>query len=357
MPIPPSANVPPVADPNHVLVALSGGVDSAVAVRILQQQGFLVEGAVISFSPAHQKAVEAAGRAAEELGIHLEILHCEALFEKKIIEPFCKTYAEGRTPSPCVLCNPEVKFRVLQEEADKRGIHWIASGHYARCEPWRGGYAIARAASAARDQSYMLYRLPQRVLERLCLPLGDFKKEEIRRMATENKLSCADAPDSQEICFIPQGDYTSFIENRGITGKQGRLFGPDGQDLGAHRGVIHYTVGQRKGLGVALGEPVFVRSIEKNGDIYLARTGGEYAEGIGIADTVFTGGAPVKAGARYEVKIRSAAKAVPCRILAAKEGRVEIGFLSPQRAAAPGQHAVLYEGEYIVGGGEIDTVF
>ena len=342
--------------PDRALVALSGGVDSAVAVRILQQQGFLVQAAVISFSPAHAPAVEAAKKAAVELDIPLSVLHCEQQFERQIIDPFCAMYASGRTPSPCVLCNPGVKFDALAKEADRLGIYYIASGPYAGCEEWDGAYAITKAQSLARDQSYMLYRLPQEILARLCLPLGAFHKEEIRLMAAELGLSNADAPDSQEICFIPGGDYATYINQRGIAGKQGRIVGPDGQDLGPHRGVVHYTVGQRKGLGVALGEPVFVKSIEENGDVHLARSGGEYAEGFRIFHVVSTHGRPFVPGDAYEVKIRSAAKPVACTIERTEKDFVDIRFQTPQRAVAPGQHAVLYQDRFIAGGGEIEHV-
>lgn len=340
----------------RVLLALSGGVDSSVAVQLLRQKGFKVEAVVISFSPAHKPAIESAMRAAGELRVPISVLRCEELFEKTIIQPFCETYANGKTPCPCVLCNPGVKFRALAEEADRRGIYHIASGHYARLKKHNGEPLIARAISGERDQSYMLYRLPKSIRSRLHLPVGEYTKPTVREIATLMGLSCADAPDSQEICFIPDGDYTAFIKQQGITGLQGDFIGPDGQRLGPHQGVLHYTVGQRKGLGIALGVPVFVKKIEKDGDILLALSGDEYSKGIFLTKIVTADEAPLEDGAAYSVKIRSAAKPVPCRVKW-ESGRISLLFETPQRAAAPGQHAVLYSDDLVIGGGEIEDMF
>lgn len=334
---------------DKVLVGMSGGVDSSVAVRILQQQGFGVTGAVIRFSPAHDAAVQAAKRAAKQMGIECIVLNAEDLFEKEVITPFCAAYAGGRTPNPCVLCNPSVKFAALATAADRLGIQYIATGHYARVEVDADGISrIHQPLSAARDQSYMLSRLPQDILARLILPLGEFEKEDIREMARDLKLDCADAPDSMEICFIPDGDYPAYIEARGIAGKAGHFLSPDGADLGPHKGVLHYTVGQRKGLGIALGEPVFVQSILENGDIQLARSGQEYFGTVTVEDIATPDGAPLPAG-DYLVRVRSAAQPAP----AAFDGGRTLRFAEPVRAAAPGQAAVFYRDGAVLGGGFI----
>ncbi|MBU3819763.1 MAG: tRNA 2-thiouridine(34) synthase MnmA [Candidatus Faecalibacterium intestinavium] len=334
---------------DKVLIGMSGGVDSSVAVRILQQQGFAVTGAVIRFSPAHESAVEAARRAAEQLGIQCIVLDAQDLFEREVITPFCADYCAGRTPNPCVLCNPAVKFASLLEAAGRLGIPYIATGHYARVEVDGDGVSrIHQPASAARDQSYMLCRLPQAVLSRLILPLGEFEKEDIRAMAREFGLDCADAPDSMEICFIPEGDYAGYIARRGLTGKAGRFLSPDGADLGPHKGVLHYTIGQRKGLGLALGEPVFIKTILENGDIQLARAGQEYFRTVTLRDLSTADGKPLPAG-RYEVKIRSAARLAPALF----DGRNTLTFEEPVRAPAPGQTAAFYREGAVLGGGFI----
>lgn len=334
---------------DKVLVGISGGVDSSVAVRILQQQGFAVTGAVVRFSPSHADAVEAAKHAAQQLGVECITLDAEALFEQEVIRPFCDAYCSGRTPNPCVLCNPLVKFTALLAAADKLGIQYIATGHYARAELDSDGVCrVHQAQSLARDQSYMLGRLPQDILSRLLLPLGEFEKDDIREMAREFGLDCADAPDSMEICFIPDGDYAAYIEARGLHGKAGHFISPDGADLGPHKGVMHYTIGQRKGLGIALGEPVFVKEILPGGDIILARAGDEFTSKITVTDIVTPGSSPLPAGT-YQIKIRSAAPLAE----ASFDGEDTLVFAEPVRAAAPGQAAVFYRSGTVLGSGFI----
>lgn len=336
---------------DKVLMGMSGGVDSSVAVRILQEQGFAVQGAVIRFSPAHDATVEAARQAADALGVELHVIDASELFEQQVVTPFCESYCEGRTPNPCILCNPGVKFRLLAEKADELGCPYIASGHYARVELCEDGLCrLCVPESAARDQTYMLYRLPQDILRRLVLPLGEFEKDDVREIARDIGLSCADAPDSMEICFIPDGDYSGFIRSRGLTPKEGRFIGPDGEDLGPHAGVDHYTVGQRKGLGLAAGRPLFVKAILPGGDVQLAESGEEYSTRLTLSGIVTPDGKPL-AGGDYRVKIRSAAKAVPCQF----DGNHTVTFPEPVRAPAPGQSAVFYRGGFVFGGGFIDT--
>ena len=336
---------------DKVLMGMSGGVDSSVAVRILQEQGFAVQGAVIRFSPAHDAAVEAARQVADALSVELHVIDASELFEQQVVTPFCDSYCEGRTPNPCILCNPGVKFRLLAEKADELGCPYIASGHYARVELCEDGLCrLCVPESAARDQTYMLYRLPQDILRRLVLPLGEFEKDDVREIARDIGLSCADAPDSMEICFIPDGDYSGFIRARGLTPKEGRFIGPDGEDLGPHAGVDHYTVGQRKGLGLAAGRPLFVKAILPGGDVQLAESGEEYSTRLTLSGIVTPDGKPL-AGGDYRVKIRSAAKAVPCQF----DGNHTVTFPEPVRAPAPGQSAVFYRGGFVFGGGFIVT--
>ncbi|MFI3169763.1 MAG: tRNA 2-thiouridine(34) synthase MnmA [Faecalibacterium sp.] len=338
---------------DKVLVGMSGGVDSSVTVRILQQQGFYVQGAVIRFSDAHQKAVDAALEAAEQLGVECMVLDVAELFEQEVITPFCESYCKGETPNPCVLCNPTVKFTALLAAADKLNFAYIATGHYARVETDNNGIShICLPESTARDQSYMLGRLGQNVLSRLLLPLGEFQKDDVRELATEFNLSCANAPDSMEICFIPDNDYAGYIKARGLAGKDGRFLSPEGKDLGAHKGVLHYTVGQRKGLGIALGKPAFVREICENGNIQLAYAGDEYFSTIQIRDLASANGEVLPQG-EYLIKIRSAATPSPCYF----DGDATITMPEPIRAPAPGQSAVFYHADAVLGSAFIVKAF
>lgn len=340
---------------DKVLVGMSGGVDSSVTVRILQEQGFAVQGAVIRFSPAHDAAVESAKATGAKLGVPVHVIDAQEEFEREVITPFCQSYCSGRTPNPCILCNPAVKFRLLLRKADELGCKFIATGHYARVEVCSDGQnRLCTADSTARDQSYMLYRLPQEILARLILPLGNFEKDDVREIARDIELACADAPDSMEICFIPDGEYAAFIRARGFTPKNGRFIGPDGEDLGPHAGVDHYTVGQRKGLGIAAGRPLFVKAILPDGNIQLAESGGEYASRMTVADIATPDGAPLADG-DYQVKVRSAAKAVPCQVCGNPDGTLTVTFPEPVRAPAPGQSAVFYRGGFVFGGGFIHS--
>lgn len=340
---------------DKVLVGMSGGVDSSVTVRILQEQGFAVQGAVIRFSPAHDTAVAAAQETGAKLGVPVHVIDAQEDFEREVVTPFCQSYCAGRTPNPCILCNPAVKFRLLLQKADELGCKFIATGHYARVEVCSDDNSrLCTAESAARDQSYMLYRLPQEILSRLILPLGDFEKDDVREIARDIELACADAPDSMEICFIPDGEYAAFIRAKGFAPRTGHFIGPDGEDLGEHAGVDHYTVGQRKGLGIAAGRPLFVKAILPDGNVQLAESGGEYSSRMVVSDVATPDGQPLADG-DYRVKVRSAAQAVPCQVAGQPDGTLLVTFPEPVRAPAPGQSAVFYRGGFVFGGGFIQS--
>lgn len=354
--------------PHRVLVALSGGVDSSVCVHLLRKQGCDVSAVVLDLSPAHAPTVAAARETAELLGVPLTVVREHALFEQSVVEPFCREYRAGRTPNPCILCNPAVKFRLLLRTADELGITHIATGHYAamRAEQDAQGdvrFLLGRAAFLPRDQSYMLYRLGQDVLSRLILPLQAFAKDEVRRIAAAAGLPCAARPDSQENCFIPDNDYPAFIEARCGALAAGDFIAPDGTPCGKHSGILHYTVGQRKGLGVALGRPVFVRRIDAaENRVYLADAGQEYAAGVTLTDCVLQrhpllDGLSAGGGLRCTVKIRSMAQPVPATVTLLAGGGARLAFDAPQRAPAPGQSVVWYAGDDVLGGGFIAEVF
>lgn len=342
----------------RVLVALSGGVDSSAAVCLLQEQGYQAEGMVLCLSPAHESTVEDAKLSAEALGIPLHIVREEALFTREVITPWAELYRAGKTPNPCILCNPAVKFALLAQTADKLGIHWLATGHYAGVKPTPEGTLLLKAGFLPRDQSYMLHRLPQAVLSRMIFPLNQLSKEEVRAIAAGRRLACAQKPDSQEICFIPDNDYIGFLERNCGTMEPGEFISPEGQVCGRHQGIFRYTVGQRKGLGIALGRPVFVKRIDpQTNRIYLADAGQEYARAIVTEQCRWVLPAFAKPCFECGVKIRSMAKEVPARITLLEGGCFRAEFLEPQRAPAPGQSAVLYQGDMVLGGGFITEVF
>lgn len=342
----------------RVLVAVSGGVDSAVAVHLLRQQGYEVEGIILEFSPVHKAAVEQAKVVAEQLGIRLHVRECHREFEQNVILPFCREYKAGRTPNPCILCNPSTKFGLICQAAKEMDFDFIATGHYARIDHQADGTAVLQKSSCLeRDQSYMLYRLSQEQLAMLLLPLEGLEKPQVREIARQLGLVCADAPDSQEICWLPDGDYAAFIEQTLGKSEPGDFVSPDGQVCGRHKGLLHYTVGQRKHLGVALGYPVFIKEIDpEQNRIYLARTGEEYAGGVLLSDCVIQPNPWLNVEqktAHVLVKVRSRAPDAPATVTLLGDGRVQVVFDAPQRAPAPGQSCVIYRDAAVLGGGFI----
>lgn len=342
-------------DNKKVLVGVSGGVDSSVCVELLRKQGYEPVGAVIRFSRRSDEAVKDAEKARQALGISLHIADARESFDRYVVQPFCRSYVSGSTPNPCIMCNPNVKFAALTAVADRLGIKYIATGHYARVEEKNGIYYVKKAVSTAKDQSYMLYRLPQSVLSRLILLVGEYEKPDIRRMAGDIGLFNADKPDSQEICFIPDGDYDAFIRRAGYKTKYGWLISPDGKKLKRHSGVHNYTIGQRKGLGVALGRPAFVKEIAENGDVLLGWSGDEFFTRVNLDSPVYTAGKPLPAENCVSVKIRSAAKGETARIIFSDNDKITLEFVRPVRAPARGQSAVIYDGDLVVGGGFISS--
>ncbi len=339
----------------RVMLALSGGVDSSVCVSLLKEAGYEVLAVVMKMSDAHDSTVSAAQRVADDLNIPLTVLDLKKEFKEQVIEPFLSDYQNARTPNPCIICNPNVKFKYLLKTANEQNCDYIATGHYARISEKDGRFFIKQAKSISRDQSYMLYRLPQEVLKRLLLPLGEFEKDEVREIANINSISSANAPDSQENCFIPDNDYAKYILQHGGKNKIGNFISPDGKVLGKHKGIIHYTIGQRKGLGIALGEPVFVDRIDPvTADVSLVFKGGQMRDKITANNCVFMMKEALLEPVFASVKIRSAAKPQEAKITPLEDNRVLIEFTAPVSAPAPSQSAVFYVDGGILGGGFIE---
>ena len=344
----------------RILVALSGGVDSSACTAMLRDEGYEVAGVVLRMSNAHDGAVADAQTSADQLGIPLYVWHMEEEFDKEVAGYFARSYAEGRTPNPCVVCNPLVKFKGLMAAADAYGFQMVATGHYAGLRKDGERVLLTMGENKARDQSYMLCRLTQKELTRLIFPLSGLPKDEVRRIAEKAGLSCHDKPDSQEICFIPDGNYAGYIEKRlGRTFPEGEYVSPEGKVCGHHRGIIHYTVGQRKKLGIALGKPVFIRRIDPvENRIYLAWGGDEYESEITVSamSETFPGAfdAARTGEMRCSVKVRSRAAAAPCPVRFIGEDSVSVVFDTPERAPAAGQAAAFYDGDVVLGGGFID---
>ena len=373
-----------------VLVAMSGGVDSTVAAYLLKQQGYECAGVTLDLYGDNRKTIGEARQAAQSVGIEHIVLELRSGFEEHVLEYFARVYLSGNTPNPCVECNRHIKFRQLLLAADRMGADYIATGHYARIEYDRASrrYLLKKAADAAKDQSYVLYTLAQDCLARTLFPLGTLSKGEVRRLAANNGFSSACRPESQDICFAPDGDHAGFIERfTGRPAPEGLFVGADGGALGTHKGLIRYTVGQRKGLGIAADEPFYVKSknaadntvsLCKSSALYtrsliaghfnwIAYDGAKAAFGDNIYyESGVTGGTiRVKAKLRYrQAEQWASVRRVATERVDARAGQTDSGrddalsvtFDEPQRAIAPGQSVVLYDGDTVVGGGVIQSV-
>ena len=353
-----------------VVVGMSGGVDSSVAAWLLKKQGYDVIGVTMQIWQDEENivqeenggccglsAVDDARRVAAAIGIPYYVMNFKDEFQKSVIEYFTKEYLAGRTPNPCIACNRYVKWEALLQRSLSIGADYIATGHYARIEHLPNGrYAIRRSATMEKDQTYALYNLTQEQLARTLMPVGEYSKDRIREMADEIGLLVAHKPDSQDICFVPDGDYASFIENTTDQVLQtGDFVTPEGKILGKHKGITHYTVGQRKGLNLAMGHPVFVTGIRPETNEVVIGEGNDVFSDHLICRDVNWMAIDGLHGEEKEVlaKIRYSHKGSPCIIRELPDGTVECQFKEPQRAITPGQAVVFYEDECVVGGGTI----
>ena len=334
-----------------ILLGISGGVDSAYAAYKLKSEGHEVEGAVIKMH--EHTEIDAAVEAAESIGIPLHIIDATVAFDRIIKESFASEYIRGRTPNPCIVCNPEVKFKSLYDFAEAKGFDMIATGHYAKIIQLKTEegtrFTLASPADEKKDQTYMLYRLPQNILAKTIFPLSEMNKTDVRQGSRESGLSAADRGDSQEICFLPSGGYADFVEERKGKCFPGSFVNDNGEILGSHKGIIHYTVGQRKGLGIALGERVFVTAIDPVSNTVTLSPSPRKSTEITISDVVYTGLTPPTTNLTIEaiVKPRYTAKKVAATVTFFPNGSASVAFSEPT-TAAPGQSLTVYDSNGIL---------
>ena len=339
-----------------ILVAMSGGVDSTAAALLLKRQGHDVAGATLDLLPenGNKHDIKDAADAAASIGIPHYVFDLKDVFEEKVIGNFCSEYLCGRTPNPCVQCNMFIKFGAMAEKAAELGFDTLTTGHYARICRENGRYFIRRASDAKKDQSYVLYGLSQEQLARVVFPLADMTKEQIRALASEAGLNAASRRDSQDICFIKDGDYAGYLcEKRGVVPVPGDFVDADGNPLGKHNGVIYYTVGQRKGLGVTFGEPRYVTAKNSvDNTVTLGTDADLFVNTVRLRELKLQKIAALVSPVRVTAKTRYSQSETPALLSPDRDGAA-LEFDSPVRAPAPGQSAVFYDGDDVVGGGII----
>ena len=332
-----------------VIVGMSGGVDSSVAAALLMRD-YDVTGVTLLL---HGNDDSDAKEVCKKLGIKHISRNAEKEFSEYVIKNFTSEYLAARTPNPCIICNYHIKFGVMMDIAEELGADFVATGHYSRLVEHEGELFPARALFDEKDQTYALCRLKQSQLQKSLFPLGEISKDEVRKIAADISLSVADKKDSQDICFIPDGDYAAYIEDRFGRQPRGRFIGPRGEDLGEHKGLLHYTVGQRRGLGIPYSERIFVSRLdaEKN-EVILGLEGSQSRSEIYADNLSFVSDKPQAEEFACSAKIRYNSKAAPCTVRISGDS-VKATFEAPQRGVSPGQSLVLYDGERLIGGAVI----
>ena len=335
-----------------ILVAMSGGVDSAAACLLLRQQGYEVGGATMLLRDGGEAEAEDARRAAAQMDLPFFVFEWKEEFQRCVIEPFAAVYRSGATPNPCVICNGAMKFGRFLDRALELGYDGIATGHYARITRCGERYVLQKAVDHAKDQTYMLCKLTQYQLAHTLFPLGDMEsKEAVRALAAEAGLTLARKHDSQDICFVPDGDYMAYLTAHGLVPQRGNFVTTEGKILGEHRGLEAYTVGQRRGLGMAFGERAYVLG-KRGTDVIVGDGSLLFSRRVAVGQTSWFPFAAPKKPMRVQAKLRYTPKTADAWLYPSGEGCV-LEFDVPQRAVTPGQAAVFYDGDTVVGGGII----
>lgn len=353
---------------DRVLVAMSGGVDSSVSVKLLLDEGYDVAGATMRLYSNEDigldktrtccslNDVEDARFVAFKLGIDFHVFNFSDDFKHYVIDNFVDTYLTGGTPNPCIECNKHLKFAKFYERAKLLGFDHIATGHYATREydEKSGRWLLKRSPDRSKDQSYVLYSMTQEQLAHTLFPVGEMHKDKIRDIAEENKLINANKPDSQDICFIPDGDYAGFITKRCGEQQSGDIVLSDGTKLGIHKGLIHYTIGQRKGVGVSYSEPLFVvaKDMEHN-RLIMGKAEEVYSDSLVAGDVNFIPFDTLTKPITCTAQTRYHQKDAECTVSPMNDGKVLVTFKEPHKAISKGQAVVFYNGEYVIGGGTI----
>lgn len=350
-----------------VLLGMSGGVDSSVAALLLLRAGYEVTGVTLRLRPDEYLRGSRAGgccslddiddarRVCYRLGIDHLVFNFTELFERDVIDYFASQYAAGLTPNPCIACNRHIKFGAMLERARTLGFDFISTGHYAVIEQSGEDRWLLKKSPAAKDQSYVLYSMTQEQLAHTLMPVGRYSKPEIRAMAEEAGLPVAHKRDSEEICFVEDGDCAGFVER--YTGKKdagGDFLDREGSVIGRHRGITHYTVGQRRGLGVSFGKPMYVTAIDAvHNTVTLGEEGAQYSRSLEAADLNWIPFDSPEGETEAEAKVRYAAAPAKAKLTPLPGGRARVEFFEPQRAVTPGQAVVFYDGDVVLGGGTI----